>query len=75
MEVSELIHFSDFWNYSIDIKKVSNNVTQISYSNYNLDTWQNGADFSRPKWGIYRSLNNAKDLQDEMVLFDNFNIE
>lgn len=40
-----------------------------------MDTWQDGADFARPKWGIYRSLNKSHDLQDEAVLFANFSIE
>lgn len=29
----------------------------------------------RPKWGIYRSLNNDQYLRDEEVLFANFSIE
>lgn len=31
-------------------------------------------DFIRPKWGIYRSLLNAQDLRDEVVLFSSFSI-
>ncbi|WP_229719266.1 T9SS type A sorting domain-containing protein [Winogradskyella schleiferi] len=40
-----------------------------------MDMWQDGATFARPKWGIYRSLNNIDDLQDEAALFNNFSIE
>lgn len=75
VEATELITYGNPGSYSITIKKVSNNQLLLSYSNLNLDTWQDGANFARPKWGIYRSLNNPNDLQDEEVLFNNFSIE
>jgi len=37
-----------------------------------LEMWRDGATFMRPKWGIYRSLNNQINLRDETVLFDSF---
>lgn len=75
VEVNEVITFGNSGSYSIEIKKVSNNQTLLSYSNTNLDMWQDGASFARPKWGIYRSLNNPSDLRDEEILFANFSIE
>jgi len=45
------------------------------YSNDNINAWRDGAEFIRPKWGIYRSLENAQDLRDEEVLFNNFSIQ
>ena len=32
-------------------------------------------DFIRPKWGIYRSLNNPGDLRDESTRFNAFSIQ
>jgi len=75
LDVTETIHFSNSGSYSITIKKVSDNSTLLSYSNNNMDMWQDGASFARPKWGIYRSLINSDDLQDEEVLFNDFSIE
>lgn len=75
VEVTEIITFSETGSYSIEIKKVSNNEEIFNYSNVSLDTWQDGAEFARPKWGIYRSLNNQQDLQDEIVRFADFSIE
>jgi len=75
LDVTETIHFSNSGSYSITIKKVSDNSTLLSYSNTNIDMWQDGASFARPKWGIYRSLINIDDLQDEEVLFNDFSIE
>jgi hypothetical protein len=34
--------------------------------------WRTGTTFSRPKWGIYRSLNSQSFLRDEQVRFDRF---
>ncbi|MEM6516766.1 MAG: T9SS type A sorting domain-containing protein [Bacteroidota bacterium] len=73
LEVTENITYLNSGNYTINIRKISDNASLLSYTN-NMDTWQDGADFSRPKWGIYRSLNNASDLQDEEVLFADFSI-
>ena len=75
VEVTEHIKFDDVGSYSLEIRKVSNNEEIFSYSNSPLDTWQDGAEFARPKWGIYRSLNNKQDLQDEIVKYADFSIE
>ena len=75
LEVTEVIKFGDSGTYSIEIKKVSNNEVVFSYSNSSIDLWQDGAEFARPKWGIYRSLINQQDLKDESVLFADFSID
>ncbi|NRD24407.1 T9SS type A sorting domain-containing protein [Winogradskyella litoriviva] len=75
VEVNEIITYGDTGSYSIEIKKITNNQILLSYSNDNLDMWQDGASFARPKWGIYRSLNNSNDLRDEEIRFANFSIE
>ncbi|MFD0835378.1 T9SS type A sorting domain-containing protein [Mariniflexile aquimaris] len=61
--------------YNIVIKKVSDQTELFSYTNNTIKNWQTDADFVRPKWGIYRSLNSPSDLRDENVLFANFSIE
>lgn len=58
--------------YSITINRLSDGATLFSYSNSNLDLWRVGTTVVRPKWGIYRSLDNAQQLRDEQVRFDNF---
>lgn len=60
--------------YSITIKKVSDGSTILSYSNNNLMTIRSDNDFIRPKWGIYRSLNNPAALRDEAMRFAGFSI-
>ena len=58
--------------YSIVINRLSDGATLLSYSNNDLDLWRVGTTIVRPKWGIYRSLDNAQQLRDEQVRFDNF---
>ncbi|MEN8703423.1 MAG: T9SS type A sorting domain-containing protein [Polaribacter sp.] len=62
-------------NYEIEIRNTATNEIILDYKNTNLDNWQEGAEFARPKWGIYRSINNVQDLKDEAVLFADFSIE
>jgi hypothetical protein len=42
----------------------------LDYKNNNLLLWRNNAEFSRPKWGIYRLKNSA--IKDEKILFTDF---
>ena len=75
VEVTELISFYDVGTYSIKIKRISDNKEIFNYSNAFIDTWQNGAEFIKPKWGIYRSLKNKQDLKDEIIKYADFSIE
>ena len=75
VSVTETIKFSNSGTYSLEIRNISTGEVILSYTNNVIDNWQDGADFARPKWGIYRSLNNQQDLQDEMVKFADFSIE
>jgi hypothetical protein len=72
VEAYEKIKYGTTGQYSIVIRRVSDGATLFSYSSSNLDLWRNGTTVVRPKWGIYRSLNNAQQLRDEQVLFDDF---
>jgi hypothetical protein len=58
--------------YSIVINRLSDGATLLSYSNNDIDMWRVGTTVIRPKWGIYRSLDNAQQLRDEQVPFNNF---
>lgn len=82
VEVTESITYSNPGSYTLVINKVSDGSNILTYSNTN-NNWRGvvpaggsaDAIYIRPKWGIYRSLNNATNLRDEEVLFANFSIE
>ena len=75
LEVEETITYGTSGAYSIEIKKVSDDSVLFDYTNNSIINWRTGADFVRPKWGIYRSLNSSQDLRDEEVLFANFSVQ
>ena len=75
VEVTETVEYGTSGTYDIEIKKVSDGAVLFNYTNNAIINWRPSADFVRPKWGIYRSLNAASDLRDEEVLFANFSIE
>ncbi|RYG37728.1 MAG: hypothetical protein EOO01_30025, partial [Chitinophagaceae bacterium] len=72
VEVTEKIIYKTAGSIELSIKRVSDGVELLQYSNTNLDLWRDGTTFCRPKWGIYRSLNNAAVLRDEEVRFADF---
>ena len=72
VEAFEQITYSHTGTYSVVIKTLDGGATLLSYSNSNIDLWRTGTTFSRPKWGIYRSLNSPSFLRDEQVRFDRF---
>lgn len=72
VEVIEKVKYAEQGTYQVTIKRVSDGVTLLNWSSNNIDTWRDGADFVRPKWGIYRSLNNLSQLRDETVRFADF---
>jgi hypothetical protein len=67
--------------YSIDIKRLSDQVSLFSFSDMARETIRpaNGPtpanSFIRPKWGIYRSIATPADLRDEVLYFSDFSIE
>lgn len=62
-------------SYSIIIKNVSTGATILNYSNNQLLTFRPDNTFTRPKWGIYRSLLSSEDLRDEAVRFSDISIQ
>jgi len=72
VEAVERITYSHTGTYSLVLTRISDGATLLTYSNNNIDLWRVGTTFSRPKWGIYRSLLSQADLRDEDVRFDRF---
>ncbi len=54
----------------ISLKDMATGLTLLEYSNSNIDLWRTGADYNRPKWGMYRLKNS--NLQDEEIRFSDF---
>jgi hypothetical protein len=75
VEATEVIKVGANGTYSMVIKRVSDNVVLVNYSNTNIVTIRPDNDFIRPKWGIYRSLNTPADLRDDALRFANFSIQ
>src|SRR5262249_507809 len=59
-------------SYSLTLTSLLDASQLLSVSSNDIDLWRTGTTFVRPKWGIYRSLNNAEYLRDEVVLFADF---
>lgn len=74
IEVQESIQYSSNGNYSIELTDALTQEVLFTYTNENSINWRPGAEFVRPKWGVYRSLIYAEDLRDEIVRFADFQI-
>jgi hypothetical protein len=72
VDAYEQITYDTNGSYSLTLTRLDTGDTLLAYSNPDIDMWRNGTTFCRPKWGIYRSLNNSSFLRDEQVLFDRF---
>lgn len=75
IEVTETITYGVNGTYEISLNRLSDNAVLLSYATDDIVNWREDADFVRPKWGLYRSLNSAEDLRDEEVFFADFSIE
>jgi len=75
LEVTETILYGAEGTYDIEIRNLSDDSVLFSHTEESIINWRSGAEFVRPKWGIYRSLINAQDLRDEIVLYADFSIE
>ena len=58
----------------IKIMSINDNHPLMHYENSSLNMWKEDADFIRPKWGIYRSLNDKQSLRDEVIDFADIQI-
>ncbi len=75
LEVKETVKYSEVGVYSIEIIKIETEEVLFEYSSLTKRMWKTDANFIRPKWGIYRSLEFMGQLRDEMVYFNNFYIK
>ena len=75
VDAEERINVSGNGFYSIVLKKRSDGTVLLSYTNNNIATIRPDNSFIRPKWGIYRSLNDINNLRDEAVRFSGFSIQ
>lgn len=74
IEVIETVTYGEIGIYNLIITDIDSDTQILNYSDPSIRMWKTQADFIRPKWGIYRSLNNASQLRDEEVLFADFSI-
>ena len=56
----------------VSLTRLSDGQTLVAWSDNDIDMWRDGANLNRPKWGIYRSLNDIAMLRDETVWFNDF---
>jgi hypothetical protein len=75
VEATETIKVGSNGTYSMVIKRVSDNIVLVNYSNANIVTIRPDNSFIRPKWGIYRSLLSVADLRDDAMRFNSFSIQ
>ena len=74
VEATEIVTYGENGTYSIELNKISDGSNLMTYSDTDIRMWKTDASFIRPKWGIYRSLNDSTNLKDEIVLFADFEI-
>ncbi|HEY0677653.1 MAG TPA: heparin lyase I family protein [Chitinophagaceae bacterium] len=72
VEVIEKVIYKTEGSYEIAIRRINDGAELLYYKNTSIDLWREAATFCRPKWGIYRSLNNVSYLRDEEVRFADF---
>jgi len=72
IEAFEQVLYTTNGTYQLTLRRVSDGVVLLAYTNNNLNMWRGDATFNRPKWGIYRSLNSTNYLRDEQVRFADF---
>ncbi len=74
VEALEQITYGSPGKYKLELKRVSDDMSLLSYSSDTLAMWRDTSTFMRPKYGIYRSLNSVSYLRDESVLFADFSL-
>ena len=75
VEVFETVTYGFPGKYNVIIKRLSDEKILVNYSNDTLKLWRTGANYTRPKFGLYRSLTSPTYLRDEAVLFADFSYQ
>jgi len=68
---SEVI-YGHHGEYNITLSNLATEQVLLRYSSDDIDFWRNETTFIRPKWGVYRSVQEAVLSRNETVLFDDF---
>lgn len=59
--------------YALTLRRERDSAVLLDYSNDDIDMWRfSGTTFIRPKWGLYRSVDNPQYLRDEAVAYKSF---
>lgn len=58
--------------YYLELSRLDSDEVILSVTKKEVNLWRDGAEYARPKWGIYRSLATIDGLRDEKVYFDSF---
>ena len=75
VEITEKVNFSENGKYELSITRLSDKAVLLTFAKDNLNLWRSATTFCRPKWGLYRSLNDKTYLKDEEVRFNDFAIQ
>jgi len=74
---AECIMLADDIGYlKLTVKTIEGSITLLSIEKNNIDMWRKDSSFNRPKWGIYRGLDDINNLRtdEETVFFADFTI-
>ena len=74
MLVKEKIRFGLHGSYYLEIMSINTGNPIINYKNDTIHMWSENAIFIRPKWGLYRSLNEKSMMKDEVISYADFYI-
>jgi hypothetical protein len=72
IEAYERVKYDEKGSIDLKLTRVVDDSVLLAYSNDNLAMWRPGSTWTKPKYGIYRSLNSISYIRDETVLFADF---
>lgn len=75
VQAEQIVVYGENGKYEMRLTNAETGEELMAYKNENIRMWKTNATFIRPKWGIYRSLNDESNLRDEEVLFADFSVE
>lgn len=72
IHAKEELRYGKNGKYSLVVSRLDTDEQLLSITLNEIDLWRDGAEYARPKWGIYRSLATLDGLRDEDVWFASF---
>lgn len=73
VEAYERVTADTHGHYALTLRRERDHALLLDYNNDDIDMWRfSGTTFIRPKWGLYRSVDNPQFLRDEAVAFKSF---